>query len=550
MIEDKKIGQVILDYRFYNPELHYSDGEIEKVLLHAAAENQMEELLYSSNDWAVLYHCSDIRENLLEWYPFKKESKLLEIGSGCGALTGLFSRKVASVTCLELSERRSLINAYRHKDCDNIKIMLGNFQNIRIDEKFDYITLIGVWEYAGYYINGKEPYLKMLKGLKQYLKDDGKLLIAIENKMGLKYWNGAPEDHTGLIYGGLNDYVDKGDARTFSKQEIEMMLVAAGWKQWKFYYPMPDYKLPDTIYTDDKLPEPGELRNYRKDYNASRVYNFYDAVVSDQLCADGMVAYFANSFLVECGSETTDVIFAKCNRIRNEQFRTLTIIREKEGLRFVQKGALNSQAQRHICQAGIKNKDYGLDVHVLEGCIQDGVYVTDYIFGQGLDVYLYPYRNDKEEFIRKIREIIQNYLMPDKECMIDFCMTEDYRLIFGEKYIEGAKCLKVTNIDMIFSNLRMTKEGEVFCIDDEWVFAFPVPYEFVLWKALSDLYSKYMIYLKKRISREQFFKEFDMDEKNIKVYEHMNRTFYNNVIGKDYTENYQKPSMTYNLRFT
>ena len=45
MIEDKKIGQVILDYRFYNPELHYSDGEIEKVLLHAAAENQMEELL-------------------------------------------------------------------------------------------------------------------------------------------------------------------------------------------------------------------------------------------------------------------------------------------------------------------------------------------------------------------------------------------------------------------------------------------------------------------------------------------------------------------------
>ena len=26
--------------------------------------------------------------------------------------------------------------------------------------------------------------------------------------MGLKYWNGAQEDHTGKQYSGLNDYID------------------------------------------------------------------------------------------------------------------------------------------------------------------------------------------------------------------------------------------------------------------------------------------------------------------------------------------------------
>ena len=34
--------------------------------------------------------------------------------------------------------------------------------------------------------------------IKQLLKPDGKLLIAIENQYGLKYWCGALEDHTGL----------------------------------------------------------------------------------------------------------------------------------------------------------------------------------------------------------------------------------------------------------------------------------------------------------------------------------------------------------------
>lgn len=39
-------------------------------------------------------------------------------------------------------------------------------------------------------------HLKPFKKISGYLKEDGKLLIAIENKFGLKYWAGS-EDHTG-----------------------------------------------------------------------------------------------------------------------------------------------------------------------------------------------------------------------------------------------------------------------------------------------------------------------------------------------------------------
>ena len=56
--------------------------------------------------------------------------KVLEVGSGCGAITGALARKAGSVTCVDLSKKRSMINAYRHSDYDNITIHVGNFPDI------------------------------------------------------------------------------------------------------------------------------------------------------------------------------------------------------------------------------------------------------------------------------------------------------------------------------------------------------------------------------------------------------------------------------------
>ena len=46
--------------------------------------------------------------------------------------------------------KRSLINAYRHQEADNITIKVGNFQEVEqhLEQKYDVITLIGVFEYA------------------------------------------------------------------------------------------------------------------------------------------------------------------------------------------------------------------------------------------------------------------------------------------------------------------------------------------------------------------------------------------------------------------
>lgn len=289
----------MLNLEFYSGKDFYCDGEIEDELLEIVSNHDdYSEILKSDNRWPILYHLSDIRENLLDWYEFGKESSVLEIGAGCGAVTGVLCRKAGQVTCIELSKKRSMINAVRNKDYDNLEIMVGNFEDIQIDKKFDYVTLIGVLEYAPSYINDSNPFSAMLERIRSFLKPDGKIVIAIENKFGLKYFAGATEDHTGNWFDGIEEYKKTKGVKTFSKPEMERLLQENQYRDIEFYYPMPDYKMPTMVYSEEYLPKRGELRNITAVYDRERYELFDEEAVYDQFCDDGMFGYFANSFLI------------------------------------------------------------------------------------------------------------------------------------------------------------------------------------------------------------------------------------------------------------
>lgn len=292
-----------LDLTYYPGQDYYGDGEIEDRLLALAESGRdVEEILRENNEWAILYHLSDIRENLLDWYEFNPEATLLEIGAGCGAVTGLFCRKVRQVTAVDLSKKRSTINATRNGNRGNLKIMVGNFEDIVIKEKFDYVTLIGVLEHSSSYISkGENPHLEMLKRARGFLKPGGKLFIAIENKFGMKYFAGAPEDHTGRMGDGIMNYPGVNSVYTFSRPEIEELLNEAGFKNNRFYYPMPDYKLPSVIYSDAYQPTPGALGYQIESFNSERYAFFDENAAYSRIIKDGQFPYFANSFLIVAG---------------------------------------------------------------------------------------------------------------------------------------------------------------------------------------------------------------------------------------------------------
>lgn len=534
----EKINEVEIDLSHYSGEDYYSDGDIEETILKSVKTNTSDDLLKNSSDYAVFYHLSEIRHNLVEWIPFTGREHVLEIGSGCGAITGVFAKKAKDVVCVELSKRRSLINAYRNSFFSNIKIMVGNFQEIEKDlGEFDVISLIGVLEYSPLYITSEgNPFVDFLKILEKHLKKDGRILVAIENKMGMKYLNGAWEDHTMKQYEGINDYLSTDSVRTFSKQELQCIFQKAGYDKCAFYYPSPDYKLPDTIYSEERMPAPSEVRTFGKNYQSAQFYNFYDMIANDQVCNDGMFDYFSNSFLAILGKDT-DVKFSKYSRERRAEYRIGTIIRGN-GKKEVLKYALAPEAKMHI--RSIKHNEDLLKkelqrieskLQCLTGMLNEEGYITDCVKGTPLQQDFYGVRCNPDEFIKLAKSYINTYVLCPTEYLKPFKMTEEYKNVFGDNWFETMS-MDVTNIDMIFSNLMRDACGDVVVIDYEWIFEFPIPYEYPAWRAVSVLYYQYSAYLIKKIEFRDYIKGFGFCDDKIECFIKMDDRFSEYVCGK------------------
>ncbi len=291
-----------LNLDFYTGTDFYSDGDIENELLEIVKKtDDYSEILRNDNRWPILYHLSPIRQNIINWYPFKKNASCLEIGGGCGAITGSLCNSLSEVKVVELSKRRAMINYERHKTYDNLEIIVANLNNITFNEKFDYVTLNGVLEYAGSFTKTDNPYEDFLKQVKKYLKPDGKLIVAIENRYGLKYFAGAKEDHTARAFDSIEGYIDIDSVRTFGKKEIEDLLSKSGFKSQEFYYPHPDYKMPLEIYSDHFLPGEDTALLPAPNFDNERYTLFNESEAFKGVIKNGQFPFFANSFLVICG---------------------------------------------------------------------------------------------------------------------------------------------------------------------------------------------------------------------------------------------------------
>lgn len=296
------VNKVKLDLTYYTGNDEYSDGDIEDEILDMVKNTEEEDyvkLLSNDNRWPILYHLSKDRENILDGFDFNGTEDILEIGSGCGAITGCLARKGRNVECIELSKKRSLINAYKNKKNDNITIFVGNFSDIKLTKKYDVITLIGVLEYAQSYLNSKYPYDDFIKKVYELLKPNGRLYIAIENRLGLKYFAGCREDHTGKMFDGIENYANTTGVKTFSYNEICKLLSRNGFDDMQFYFPFPDYKLPKEIFSEDYLPKTGQIRGLIKNYDQDRIVLFNEGLAYDGIIESGYLNIFSNSFLIE-----------------------------------------------------------------------------------------------------------------------------------------------------------------------------------------------------------------------------------------------------------
>lgn len=353
--ETIEIGKINIDLTFYSGEDRYCDGETEDELLKITrdyAEVEYPRIIEERRSWEILYHLSKQRENIVEWLPLQKDMKVLEVGSGCGAVTGALAARAGSVTCIDLSKKRSMINAYRHTNCENISVYVGNFQDMEpsLPCDYDYICLIGVFEYAQAYIGGENPYEEFLHILKRHMKKDGHMVIAIENKFGLKYWAGCKEDHLGSYFSGLEGYSGGGMVRTFTRNGLEKILENCDIGDYSFYYPYPDYKFMTSLYSDEYPPGIGELSNNLRNFDRDRMLLFDEKRVFDEIIRDGLFPLYSNSYLVVIGPEL-NTKYVKYSNDRQPEYQIRTEMIESAfppGQLVVRKHPLCIAANEHI----------------------------------------------------------------------------------------------------------------------------------------------------------------------------------------------------------
>lgn len=268
--------------------------------------------LTSDERFILEYNTSSDRANVLRPLPLAPGDRVLEVGSGCGPVSQyLWSRaQTVSVEASLARARAAAQRLARQPNPHGSMLVSADFHQLTGAASFDWVIFNGVLEYAAIYSGAGEasPYVAMLKKAATFLKPGGRCVITIENRLGLKYFAGAPEDHYGRPAVGLEGYPTLGkpraSIRTFSRPELAELCRESGFPTAEFLFPFPDYKFTKVVVPDDPACwrfAAERMIDVSPSWRGERAYHFDEPAVFRSLAAEKLAGEFAHSFLIVAG---------------------------------------------------------------------------------------------------------------------------------------------------------------------------------------------------------------------------------------------------------
>ncbi len=302
---------------------NYSDGAQSEKALHeilSKAEDLSSdslELQEHIEDWPTEYHLSVTRSNLLRALDLHGVKRVLELGCGCGSITRyLGEQSQITVDSVEGSPTRAGLARLRCREMQNVQISTANFNDIELPvDEYDLVLFVGVTEYAGRFSNEKTDQAALnalLENGRRACKKGGAVVVAIENRLGMKYALGASEDHYGLPYVGIDEYPQADGIRTYSKDEWLEHISAAGFDKHRLLLPFPDYKIPTLLMQADyRGKEVGPAlakvrsRDYVRPFNTGDSMGHGEGKLWRSMLQANTLAEHSNSFLWLLGDDDT-----------------------------------------------------------------------------------------------------------------------------------------------------------------------------------------------------------------------------------------------------
>lgn len=197
------------------------------------------------------------------------------------------------------------------------------------------------------------------------------------------------------------------------------------------------------------------------------------------------------------------LIFEKVSGNRARQYQIKTVIVDEAGTKRAYKEALRPEGALHI-QSMIENYDLLKSVsdycYVVPQVVGQKVYF-EYAEGETLAQKLLfaTAEGNNEEAGRCLKQFAKCAKQSKgNECRFE--ITPAFEAVFGNSFSElnGIKGIRVADIDVNLDNI-ITSDGVLKLIDYEWVFNFPVPLDYVLYRNLNEFYMKNESVLKNRM---------------------------------------------------
>lgn len=300
---------------------------------------------------------------------------------------------------------------------------------------FDYVVLLDVFADIQRY----------WKEINEALNLNGILLVITNNRMGAKYFCGDYDYNSKMPFNGLNQYPYNEGERDFDRHELISILEQRGYKFYKFYYPVPDFRLLQVVYSDNILPQ--------EDVTERVIFCFEhpESLVMDErellktAIRNKVFPFFSNSYIIECSREKTlfcDVDYAAVSIDRVKENAWVTAIHEKKHV-----------TKRPIFEEGIlaidefKRNMFALSqrgVPVLDARYEENEIRMDYISYMTLANYLreLSQKQDRDGVIRVFDQLKQYIMMSSKEvcanknAIKDLYNIEDWGPILEQAYLE------------------------------------------------------------------------------------------------------------------
>lgn len=427
-----------------------------------------------------------LQNGIIAWYPFREMAKVLYFGSSCCALYDSLRTAGLEVDCFE-----------------------GNPDEFSCENTiYDYVIGIHTIELV------KDP-VGFLRECKKALNVGGRLLLAMDNRLGIRYFCGDQDPYTGRVCDSIENYrrvskVDKGNlsGQVRDRAMVETWLQEAGFRAIDVFSVLPNIDAPQLIYEDGQSPQEELAGRYFTYYNNPDTVFMEEASIYETLIRNNMFHQMANGYLLECALEhpscDTKITHVTLSMDRGEKSAMATVIYDNQ---MVIKKPIYSQGIAGLKVMDQNHKNLAArGIKVVEGHMENGAYTMPFVDGEIGTLYLQELlRRDKETFVEAMDEFRELILRSSEHIAPQL---SDYERL-EETAIANGVWLEKAYYDMVPLNAFRVGKDWVF-FDQEFALE-NSPANGVLVRAIDIVYSGGMD-LEEILPREVLWERYKMTE--------------------------------------